>query len=76
MLGGTRKGSAFFYRFFNKSVKRSEITHFVTRYKSPNVTNGIVDAGTAVVLKSTDNPVMTLTDDASGDTQTNNLKGP
>ena len=39
------------------------------------VDNRIVDAGTAVVLKSTDNPVMTLTDDASGDTQTNNLKG-
>ena len=52
MLGGTRKGSAFFYRFFNKSVKRSEITYFVTRYKPPNVTNGIVDAGTAVVLKT------------------------
>ena len=52
MLGGTRKGSAFFNRFFNKSVKRSEITYFVTRYKSPNVTNGIVDAGTAVVLKT------------------------
>ena len=39
------------------------------------VENGIVDAGTAVVLKSSGNPVMTLTTTASGDSQTNNLKG-
>jgi hypothetical protein len=41
------------------------------------VGNRIVDAGTAVVLKKTgdDNPVMTLTTTASGDTQSNNLTG-
>ncbi len=40
------------------------------------VANGIVDAGTAVVLKTTgDNPVMTKTTTASDDTQANNLMG-
>ena len=40
------------------------------------VADGIVDAGTAVVLKTTgDNPVMTKTTTASDDTQDNNLTG-
>ena len=40
------------------------------------VANGIVDAGTAVVLKTTGgNPVMTLTTSASSDTQDNSLTG-
>ena len=40
------------------------------------VDNGIVDAGTAVVLKTTGgNPVMTLTTSASSDTQDNSLTG-
>ena len=40
------------------------------------VANGIVDAGTAVVLKTTgDNPVMTKTTTASDDTQANDLTG-
>ena len=39
------------------------------------VTDKIVDAGTAVVLKSTGTPVMTLTTASSSDTQGNNLKG-
>ena len=40
------------------------------------VANGIVDAGTAVVLKTTgDNPVMTKTTTASGDEQANDLTG-
>ena len=39
------------------------------------VTDKIVDAGTAVVLKSTGTPVMTLTTASSSDTQGNNLVG-
>ena len=40
------------------------------------VNNGIVDKNTAVVLKTTgDNPVMTKTTTASGDTQANDLTG-
>ena len=40
------------------------------------VANGIVDAGTPVVLKTTgDNPVMTKTTTASGDEQANDLTG-
>ena len=39
------------------------------------VTNRIVDAGTAVVLKSTGNPVMTLTTEASSNTDSNSLEG-
>ena len=40
------------------------------------VADGIVDAGTAVVLKTTgDNPVMTKTTTASGDEQANDLTG-
>lgn len=39
------------------------------------VGNRIVDAGTAVVLKSSGDPVMTLTTTASSDEQANNLKG-
>ena len=39
------------------------------------VTDKIVNAGTAVVLKSTGNPIMTLTEEASSDTQGNNLVG-
>ena len=39
------------------------------------VTKRIVDAGTAVVLKSTGNPVMTLTTEASSNTDSNSLEG-
>ena len=39
------------------------------------VTDKIVDAGTAVVLKSTGNPVMTLTTSASSNSDSNSLKG-
>ena len=39
------------------------------------VTDKIVTAGTAVILKSTGNPVMTLNSAASSDTNTNSLKG-
>ena len=39
------------------------------------ISDKIVDAGNAVILKSTDNPVMTLTATNSSDTQANDLKG-
>ena len=39
------------------------------------VTDKIVDAGIAVVLKSTDNPVMTLTTSASSNSDSNSLEG-
>lgn len=39
------------------------------------VTKRIVDAGTAVVLKSTGNPVMTLTTEASSNSDSNSLEG-
>ena len=39
------------------------------------VANRIVDANTPVILKSTGNPVMTMTSSASGDSQANSLVG-
>ncbi len=39
------------------------------------ISDKIVNAGNAVILKSTDNPVMTLTATNSSDTQANDLKG-
>ena len=39
------------------------------------VADGIVNSGTAVILKSTDNPVMTLTNSGSSDTNGNDLRG-
>ena len=39
------------------------------------VADRIVDSGTAVILKSTDNPVMTLTGSESSDTNGNDLRG-
>ena len=39
------------------------------------VADRIVDSGTAVILKSTGNPVMTLTDSESSDTNGNDLRG-
>ena len=39
------------------------------------VEDKIVNRGTAVILKSTDNPVMTLTNSASSDTNGNDLHG-
>ena len=39
------------------------------------VADGIVNSGTAVILKSTDNPVMTLTNSGSSDTNGHDLRG-
>ena len=46
-----------------------------TKLKMNKVANRIVDANVGVVLKSSGNPVMTLTTSASGDTQNNSLQG-
>ncbi len=57
----------------NTQVFKAELSG--TTITLHEVTNKIVDAGTAVVLKSTGDPVMTLTTSASSDSQANSLKG-
>jgi hypothetical protein len=69
--------------FYNKlySFEADENTQvFKARLSGTSITlyevaNRIVDAGTAVVLKSTGNPVMTLTTEASGNSDSNSLEG-
>ena len=57
----------------NTQVFKAELSG--TTITLHEVTDKIVDKGTAVVLKSTGNPVMTLTTSASSDSQANSLKG-
>ena len=52
-----------------------KVTLYVDQLTMHEVANGIVDKNTAVVLKSTGNPVMTLTTSASSNTDDNNLVG-
>ena len=57
----------------NTQVFKAELSG--TTITLHEVTDKIVDKGTAVVLKSTGNPVMTLTTSASSDSQANSLEG-
>ena len=57
----------------NTQVFKAELSG--TTITLHEVTDKIVDAGTAVVLKSTGDPVMTLTTSPSSDSQANSLKG-
>ena len=83
-LTATPAGGANWMTFYNQNYgfeadANTEVFKVVlsgTELTLNKVDNGIVDAGTAVVLKTTGgNPVMTLTTSASGDTQDNSLTG-
>lgn len=82
-LTANAAGGAYWMTFYNDNysfeadpntqVFKAELSG--TTITLHEVTDKIVDAGTAVVLKSTGNPVMTLTTSASGDSQANSLEG-
>ena len=82
-LTANAAGSAYWMTFYNDNysfeadpntqVFKAELSG--TTITLHEVTDKIVDAGTAVVLKSTGNPVMTLTTSPSGDSQANSLEG-
>ena len=64
------------YRFkADTNTQVFKVTLYVDQLTMHEVANGIVDKNTAVVLKSTGNPVMTLTTSASSNTDDNNLVG-
>ena len=64
------------YRFqADANTQVFKVTLYVDQLTMHEVANGIVDKNTAVVLKSTGNPVMTLTTSASSNTDDNNLVG-
>ena len=82
-LTANAAGGAYWMTFYNDNysfeadantqVFKAELSG--TTITLHEVTDKIVDAGTAVVLKSTGNPVMTLTTSASSDSQANSLYG-
>ena len=82
-LTANAAGGAYWMTFYNHNysfeadantqVFKAELSG--TTITLHEVTDKIVDAGTAVVLKSTGNPVMTLTTSASSDSQANSLYG-
>lgn len=82
-LTANSAGSAYWMTFYNEdySFEADDDTQvFKAELSGSTITlhevaNRIVDAGTAVVLKSTGNPVMTLTTSASGNTDSNSLNG-
>ena len=82
-LTANAAGGAKWATFYNKlySFQADENTQvFKARLSDTSitlyeVTDKIVDAGTGVVLKSTDNPVMTLTTSASSNADSNSLEG-
>ena len=82
-LTANAAGGANWLTFYNKlyNFEADENTQvFKARLSGTSITlyevaNRIVDAGTAVVLKSTGNPVMTLTTSASSNTDSNSLNG-
>lgn len=82
-LTANTAGDAKWMTFYNKlySFEADENTQvFKARLSDTSitlyeVTDKIVNAGTAVVLKSTGNPVMTLTTSASSNTDSNSLEG-
>ena len=82
-LTANAAGGAYWMTFYNDSYSfEADANTQVFKAELDNatitlheVTDKIVDAGTAVVLKSTGNPVMTLTTSASSDSQANSLEG-
>ena len=82
-LTANAAGDAKWATFYNKlySFEADENTQvFKAELSGSTITlhevdNKIVDAGTAVVLKSSGNPVMTLTTEASSNTDSNSLEG-
>ena len=82
-LTANTAGDAKWMTFYNKlySFEADENTQvFKARLSDTSitlyeVTDKIVDAGTGVVLKSTGNPVMTLTTSASSNADSNSLEG-
>ena len=82
-MTATPAGGANWMTFYNQNYSfeadaNTEVFKVVlsgTALTMNKVANGIVDKNTAVVLKSTGNPVMTLTTSTSGDTQDNSLTG-
>ena len=82
-LTANTAGGAKWMTFYNKlySFEADENTQVFKAERSGTtitlheVANRIVDAATPVILKSSGNPVMTLTATSSGDTQNNSLAG-
>ena len=82
-LTANAAGGAYWMTFYNDNysfeadpntqVFKAELSG--TTITLHEVTDKIVNAGTAVVLKSMGDPVMTLTTSASGDSQDNSLEG-
>ena len=82
-LTANAAGGAYWMTFYNNNynfeadpntqVFKAELSG--TTITLHEVTDKIVDKGTAVVLKSTGDPVMTLTTSPSSDSQANSLKG-
>ena len=82
-LTANSAGGAYWTTFYNNiysfqadaNTQVFKVTLYVDQLTMHEVANGIVDKNTAVVLKSTGNPVMTLTTSASSNTDDNNLVG-
>ena len=84
-LTATAAGDAKWMTFYNlrysfeadasTQVFKAELDDATGALTLHEVTDKIVDADNAVILKSTGNPVMTLTTSASSDSQANSLEG-